>query len=441
MRLRIVIGIGVLLACAAWAMAQDLTPRPPAPTGTVVIRGATVHPVSGPPIENGAVAFTADRIVYVGEAARFDFARLPAGTVVIEGAGKRVYPGLFASSTVLGLTEISSVRATNDYAERGDFTPEVRANVAVNPDSTLIPVTRLGGVLMAGVFPSGGRVSGRVSVMRLEGWTWEDLTIDAEAGLAMSWPRMRTSHRWFDSGRPEERADAIAEGLRTLDGFFDAAEAYAQVTPAVERDERLEAMRPYVSGSDRSPIFIRADESDQIAAAVTWCAERGYRCVIVGGRDAEHCAEILKKFDVPVVLTGVHRFPRRADAAYDEAFHQPARLAALGIRFAIDTSDRDGNIRNLAHEAALARRHGLSHEETLRSITLTPAEIFGVEDRYGSLEVGKSPTMFVADGDILEVTTKVERVFIEGRDIPMRSKQTELRDKYIEKYRQLGLID
>jgi len=430
-----------MVVCAAWVAAQDLTPRPPAPTGTVVIRGATVHPVSGPPIANGAVAFTADRIVYVGEAARFDFARLAEGTVVIEAAGKHVYPGLFASSTVLGLTEISSVRATNDFAERGDFTPEVRANVAVNPDSTLIPVTRLGGVLMAGVFPSGGRVSGRISVLRLEGWTWEDLTIEADAGLAMSWPRMRTSHRWFDTGRPEERADAIAESLRTLNGFFDAARAYSEVAVPAERDERLEAMRPYVSGSDRRPLFIRADEADQITAAVTWCAERGHRCVIVGGRDAERCAEILKKFDVPIVLTGVHRFPRRADAAYDEAFGQPARLAALGLRFAIDTSDRDGNIRNLPHEAALARRHGLPHAQTLRAITLTPAEIFGVDGRYGSLEVGKSATLFVSDGDILEVTTRVERVFIDGRDIPMRSKQTELRDKYIEKYRQLGLID
>lgn len=433
------LAVVVMLACAAWVIAQDLTPRPPAPAGTIVLVGATIHPVSGPPIENGAVAFDATGISFVGQSAAFDRGDLPADTVVIDATGKHVYPGLFAAKTVLGLTEVSSVRATLDYAERGDFTPEVRANVAVNPDSTLIPVTRLGGVLMAGVIPSGGRVSGRLSVIRLEGWTWEDMTVEPDAGMAMSWPRTRMPQRLFDTGgRDRGGEDDVAEAMRTLEAFFDAAEAYAAVEPARERDERLEAMRPYVSGE--RPMFIGADDVEQIMDAVTWCAERGYRCVIVGGRDAERCADILKKYDVPVILTGVHRFPRRADAAYDEAFNQPARLAALGVRFAIDTSDRDGNIRNLPFEAALARRHGLSETETLRAISLTPAEIFGVAERYGSLEAGKSATLIVTDGDVLEPSSRVERVYIDSREVPMRSKQTDLRDKYIEKYRQLGLI-
>jgi imidazolonepropionase-like amidohydrolase len=433
-----------VLALAIHALAQDLTPRPPAQARAVVITGATVYPIDAEPIEDGVVVMDGGRITHVGPAGSLRTVAVPRDAERIDATGKRVYPGLFAAGTILGLTEVSSVRATRDYDETGPMTPEVRANVAINPDSTLVPVTRLGGVLLAGVSPTGGRVPGRLSVIRLDGWTWEDMTVDDAAGLALTWQRTRPIQRWFPEEPTEAEAERIEESRRALDAFFDAAEAYGSMPDPPERDERFEAMRPFVapaSEAERRPIHVRANDVDQITEAVTWCAERGYDAVIVGGRDAELCADLLLEYDVPVVLQGVHRYPKRADSGYDEAFNQPARLAAMGIRFAMSSSDRDGNLRNLPHEAALARRHGLSEADTLRAITLTPAEIHGVADRYGSLEPGKSATLFICDGDVLEVTSRVERLFIDGRELPMRSKQTDLLDKYVEKYRQLGLID
>lgn len=425
------------------ASAQDLTVSPGPEPNPVVITGATIHTAVSDPLEDGVLVFQDGRITHVGPSSSLASLSLPASVRTIDADGMHVYPGLIASNTVLGLTEISSVRATQDSRELNSFSPEVRANVAVNPDSTLIPVTRINGVLAAGVFPSGGRVPGRLSVMQLDGWTWEDMTLEADAGLVMSWPQMRPRQSWFAPPQSDQQR-RIDEALHEIDAVFDAAEAYAQLTNPTDTDIRFEAMKPYLTATpaqDRKPIYISADDIDQITAAVTWCQSRGYKCVIVGGRDAEYCADILTATNTPVILSGVHRFPRRADASYEEAFNQPARLAELGITFAIDTSDRDGNARNLPYEAALARRHGLSSLNTLRALTITPAQILGVDDKIGSLEQGKHATLFIADGDIFEVTSRVTHVFIAGRDIPMQSKQTDLRDKYVEKYKQLGVIE
>jgi imidazolonepropionase-like amidohydrolase len=441
-----------LLTMRPVALAQDLTPQAAPPTGPVLLLGGTVFPVSSPPIENGAVLIERGAITSVGPASSFDRADRSGDTTIIDTTGKHIYPGLIATTSQIGLIETSAVRATRDENETGAFTPEVRAAVAVNPDSTLIPVTRMGGVLLTGVTPRGGRVAGMASSMRLTGWTWDDMTIDDDAALVVRWPRVRPVQRWYVIDTPQDQWRDIEENLGEIDAFFDAAESYAAKRAAAEEageheridvDIRLEAMRPFVAGpaNTRKPMFIGANDVDQIVDAVTWANERSYNAVIIGGRDAELCAELLRSYQVPVVLNGVHRFPKRADSSYAEAFNQPARLAELGVRFAINSSDRTGNVRNLPHEAALARRHGLSESATLRAITLTPAEVLGVDDRYGSLDAGKSATIIVADGDIFEVTTSVEHAWIDGKRIPMESKQTELRDKYRAKYRELGLLD
>ncbi len=443
----------VLAAAACFgshAIGQDLIPTAPEQTGGVILVGGTVHTVSGETIENGAVGFRGGKITLLAGASIMQTIQLTDDTEIVDVEGKHIYPGLFAADTRLGLTETSSVRATNDSNEIGSYTPEVRANVAINPDSTLIPVTRLNGVLLAGVTPTGGRIPGRASVIRLTGWTWEDMTIRADAGLVVNWPGVRPGFGAF-SGTDKDDNARIAERLAEITLLFDSAEAYLAAKEADASrpgDMRLGAMEHYLGsarpGSGDEPtrrLLIDAEDYDQIVSAVSFAAARGIPAAIVGGRDAALCAGLLREHDIPVIVGGTHRFPKRADSSHDHAYTLPARLHEAGVRFCITGAERDGNVRNLAYEAAMAARFGLDEDEALRAITLSPAEILGVSDEYGSIERGKSATLIVTDGDVLEVTTNIERAYIDGRAIEMKSKQTDLRDKYLEKYRQLGIIE
>lgn len=443
----------VLAAAACFgphAIGQDLIPTAPEQTGGVILVGGTVHTVSGETIENGAVGFRGGKITLLAGASIMQTIQLTDDTEIVDVEGKHIYPGLFAADTRLGLTETSSVRATNDSNEIGSYTPEVRANVAINPDSTLIPVTRLNGVLLAGVTPTGGRIPGRASVIRLTGWTWEDMTIRADAGLVVNWPGVRPGFGAF-SGTDKDDNARIAERLAEITLLFDSAEAYLAAKEADASrpgDMRLGAMEHYLGsarpGSGDEPtrrLLIDAEDYDQIVSAVSFAAARGIPAAIVGGRDAAMCAGLLREHDIPVIVGGTHRFPKRADSPHDHAYTLPARLHEAGVRFCITGAERDGNVRNLAYEAAMAARFGLDEDEALRAITLSPAEILGVSDEYGSIERGKSATLIVTDGDVLEVTTNIERAYIDGRAIEMKSKQTDLRDKYLEKYRQLGIIE
>lgn len=450
--------LGAALAAVAFssfATAQDLMPKAPEQDGTIHIVGATVHTIAGDVIESGVVTFKGGVLTRVsGGAGAFT---PPAGDEVIRAAGLHVYPGLIAPRTNLGHVEVEAVRATIDYDETGSYTPEVRAAAAVNPDSTLIPVSRATGILLAGVFPQGGRVPGRAAVVRLDGWTWEDMALDPYAGtgagedvsgLVIDWPVMRPVQSRFVRAASNVDEDRVMQQVKEIEIVFDTAEAYRDAKaadPDHPTDLRLEAMLSYMpSGTGdepAAPTFILADDLDEIMAAVTFATARGLRPVIVGGHDAPLCAEVLKTYDVPVIVRGAHRFPKRRDSAYDEAFSVAVRLHEAGVRFCIDTTDRTGNIRNLPFEAAVAARHGLPVAECVRAITLSPAEILEIDRDYGSLEVDKSATLIVTSGNPLEITTDVLMAFIDGRRIDLGSKQTYLLDKYAEKYRQLGILD
>jgi len=433
------------IACCAiigaGAGAQDLVPSAPPQTGGVMLTGGTVHTVSGETIENGVVGFRDGKITLVADVEIMRRIQLSPDTQIIDVSGQHVYPGLFAARTQLGLTETSAVRSTNDANELGSFNPEVHAEVAINPDSTLIPVARLNGVMLAGVMPSGGRISGRAAVVRLDGWTWEDMTVRSDAAMLINWPGVRANPGLWRSSPESSATKRVASALDGIRDFFDSAVAY-NADQSLPADLRLRAMRPYLGGddSDGGLLLIAADDYDQIVSAVSFAAERGIRAAILGGRDAPLCAGLLIEHDVPVIIGGVYRFPKRADSPHDDAFTLAARLSEAGVRFCISGADRDGNVRNLAYEAAMAARFGLDPVEAVRAITLSPAEILGVDTDYGSIERGKSATLIVTTGDVLEVTSNITRAFIDGRAIELRSKQTELRDKYVEKYRQLGII-
>ncbi len=438
MRKALTAALAVLTTAAA---AQDLTVTAPAQDHPVFLIGATVHTGTGRVIENGLVSFSEGRIGMIGRADDImPRIRLTHDTEVIDLTGKHVFAGMVGAVTLLGLDEINAVRAMRDFDEVGDATPEVRAFVSVNPDSTLIPVARANGVLTAGVFPAGGLIPGRASVIALEGWTNEDMALSRDAGVVINWPAMRP--RTGRSGRARDSEDRSAERVRALDDWFDQAAAYKALRdaePSTPADLRLEALTTVLPGEHQNPVFIHADDYDQITAAVNWAASRSLRPVIIGGRDAVLCADLLKAHDAAVIVQGVHRFPKRADSAYDEAFTLPARLEAAGVRWCLASGAETGHERNLPDNAAMAVAYGLPLEAALRAVTAAPAAILGLGDELGTIEQGKRATLIVTDGHALEVTTVVERAFIDGRAIDLSNKQTHLRDKYREKYRQLGV--
>jgi hypothetical protein len=250
---------------------------------------------------------------------------------------------------------------------------------------------------------------------------------------------------WMETPETDQQ-DASRKALAALDEAFKTAAAYdaaKSADPSLPTDLRWEAMRrvfehhdPRADFAPPLPVFIAAGDAEQITAAVTWAVERQLRPVIVGGRDAEQCADLLKRHGVPVIITGTHAFPKRADSPYDDAYTLPARLAAAGVRFCIASADRTAHERNLPYNASLAVAYGLDPDAALKSVTLWPAQILGVASELGSLEVGKAATFFLASGDPLDVTTTITGAYIDGREIDLSNKQSKLAEKYREKYRQ-----
>ncbi|MBL8516424.1 MAG: amidohydrolase family protein [Betaproteobacteria bacterium] len=418
---------------------------PPKQTRPLLIAGATLHTISGIAIPDGRMLIDKGRIAAIGTAASMPDA---AGVEVLNLKGKHVYPGLIAANTAMGLAEVSAVRATVDLTETGPLNPNVRALVAVNADSELIPVARANGVLAALSVPragAAGLIGGTSAVIQLDGWTWEDMAIEREAGLHVFLPSMRSpaaQNPQLSPQRIEDMQRTMQARLRTLDEAFESAAAYAKALSAgesVERDERWESMRPVFTGARK--VFVHADDIAQLRHALGFAERFALKIVIVGGADAPLIAPLLKAKDVPVIIAGVHRLPLRRNDPPETPFFVAAKLHAAGVKVVIARTGGAGDAareRSLPFEAGTAVAHGLPRADALRAITLSAAEVLGVADKLGSLDPGKLANFFVTDGDPLEIRTNVERVFIQGRELPMTDKQTRLRDKYEERYRQLG---
>lgn len=437
------------------SFSQDLTVKAPPQDLPVLIRHATAHPVSGPEIADSVIWLADGKIKGVFSAA--DFAGMEKtmswkspGPVEIDATGKHVYPGMIAAYTQLGLDEIAMVQATLDYNELGEIVPEVRAIAAVNPDSTVLPVTRSNGVLAAGVFPKGGLIPGQPAVIQLEGWTWEDMAIEQSIGLAVEWPNVRPVSSWWMRTSEAEQKKQARKSIDAIEGAFASALSYWEARssdPRTPNDLRWDAMRGVLNvqpakgmmGLTRQwPVFIVANDYDQIVSAVTWAATMKLRVVIVGGMDAPLCAELLKKNNVSVIVAGTQRFPKRDDSDYNQSFALPAKLKAAGIPFCIASGEETPHERNTPYAAGMATAHGLSQEDAIRSVTLSAAEILGVSGRLGSLETEKDATLIITTGSPIEVTTQITDAFISGKRIDLSNKQTKLYEKYRERYRQMG---
>jgi imidazolonepropionase-like amidohydrolase len=392
-----------------------------APVAPVAIVGATVHTLEGPAIADGVVVFAGGRITAVGGPGT----PVPAAATVIRGDGRHLWPGIIHTNTVLGISEIDSVPGTVDVAETGDTNADADVTLAMNAASRHFAVARSGGITHGVVVPGGGTVAGTTALVRTDGWTWEEMTAVRGHSLVVRFPEPPPPQYQVFLGPPKnlaERNKEIDDRIRFVDRLLDSAEAYGRAAAHAAAtggrfsfDPQLDALQPVIRGE--RPVWAMAREKYAIEAAVLWAKKRGLRLVIADGRDAYLVTDLLAREQVPVVLINVVGEPPRADDPFDTLYALPAQLEAAGVTFAIASGTRAGGSANARHAtlfAGLAAGRGLDREAAYRAVTLYPARILGLDDVLGSIAPGKSASLVLTDGDLLEATTTVEQVWIDG---------------------------
>ena len=408
-----------------------------APSGaeTLAFTGGTIHPASGPEIANGVVVVRDGKIEAVGAGVP-----VPAGATVVSIAGKHLYPGLVSAYSVLGLTEIGSVLGSTDWQETGSTNPNIRAEVAINPESDLIPVTRINGVTTVHVVPRGGSLNGTSAMVHLDGWTHEDMTVQSGVALLVQWPNLTPSRAWWETRSDEDQAKERDANLKAITDAFEDARAYWKARDAMgtrgiprhDGDAKWDAMRKALKGE--IPVVFTAGALNQIRSVLRFIDDQKLpKVVLVSGGDAALVADELKRRNIAVVCSDVLAVPARRHEPYDARFTAPLRLREAGLAWCIADgggADDAANGRNLPYHAAMAAAFGLPRDEALRSVTLYPAQILGVADRIGSIEPGKLADLVVTNGDLLEITTQVEQVWINGKATSMETRQTRLFKKY-----------
>ena len=419
------------------AVAQP-TPAPAQSVPTLIV-GVKAHLGTGDVIDPAAIGFRNGRIDFVGRASEVDRSRYAQ---VIEAPGSHAYPGFIAPNTTLGLQEIEAVRASVDAYEVGTFRPNVRSVIAYNTESEVIPTVRTNGVLLGQPTPRGGVISGSSGVVHFDAWNWEDAAIRMVDGVHLNWPTVM--HRHYDAGTLEvRRAKNYDQQRREITTFFEEVAAYMKAHPrpvaeasATPRDIRLEAMRGVLKGE--TALYVHADDARALTEVVHFKrALELPRVVIVGGAESHRVADMLRDNNIAVMLRRVHSLPYHEDDDVDLPFKLPKLLQDEGVLFCLQNEGPHEfmGTRNLPFYAGTACAYGLTYEQAVRSVSLNAARILGIDDRYGSLEAGKSATLFLSTGDALDMRTNhVTHAFIDGRAIDLNNRQLELYRKYQAKY-------
>lgn len=434
--------LALLLGCSARIAAQQIgnpttqggvTP----PRGIYVIRNARIVTVSGPEIENGTIVIRDGKIAAVGTNVG-----VPSGAQVVEGRGLSVYPGMIDAATSLGLTEVGQgAPGTVDTSEVGEMNPNAKAIIAVNPHSAHLAVTRVDGVTTAVTLPAGGLISGQAAIINLAGTTPLEMAVVSYAALVINYPRVGNRAGDFGGGQQQENlSETLATSARQIEQvrkMLKDAEAYGRAQDAYAKDKTLprpdqnvvlEALVPYMRG-ERLVIF-RADRESEMRGAIRLAEELKLKPVILGGDEAWRIAGFLKEKNVPVILTGILDLPTREDDFYDALYENAAKLQQAGVRFCISSGDNGPGVRDLPYYAGMAAAFGLPRADALKAVTLYPAQIMNVGDRLGSIEVGKMANLVVTDGDLLETRTAIRHLFIDGREVKLDSRHTDLYDAF-----------
>jgi imidazolonepropionase-like amidohydrolase len=416
-----------------------------APNDSFLLRGITVHPVSRSEIANGSVLVIDGRIAEVGEKIA-----APKGIKVIDGKGLHVYPGMIDSATELGLSEISGVRETVDTDEIGEFNPQLRAEVAVNPSSEHIPVTRANGITTVITLPSGagnseeggGRranasvITGQAALIHLDGWTWEEMEVRKTAAMEMLFPTISSGARPGGGRLPRatfaESKRAYDEKIRGLNEFFEQARRYRHAPLATasgfKPDLKCEAMSPVLDG--KVPLMVIAQREREIRGALEFADRQKVKMVLAAPRKLGDLASQLKAKEIPVIVGPTLELPLEEDDPYDSAFTLPGELFKAGVKFAFGSFGNQFS-RNLPYQAAAAVAFGLPYDQALRAVTQNAADIWGVGDQLGSIDKGKWADLMVTDGDPLEAKTQIKQLFIKGQQVDLSTRHTRLYEKYL----------
>ena len=346
-----------------------------------------------------------------------------------------VYPAFIATNTTLGITEISAVRATNDYRETGTFKPHVRSLIAYNAESVIIPTIRSNGVLLAQIAPQGGRITGSSSVMKLDGWNWEDAVLKADDGIHLNWPRYFVQTGWWAEPGDIKKTEEYDMQCQEMEDYFVKSKSFYESKSTVN-DLPMMAMQGLFSGEKR--LYIHANLQREMTDAILFAKKMGVKhMAIVGAQEAHKMAAFLKENNIPVILDRIHRLPATESTGVDVPYKQASILHKAGVKFAFCyQGDMEAmGQRNLPFSAGTAVAHGLPYEEAVKALTLNTAEILGIDEHTGQIKAGMDATFFISKGDALDMMgNEVKHAFIKGQAIDLDNKQKVLNRKYRKKY-------
>jgi len=437
--------IAVLLLLTGFVQAQETVYPARDYKGHLYITNGTVHVGNGEVLQNATIEINDGKIVKIGTGGS-----TPSGDKVIDAKGKQVYPGLILSSTDIGLKEIANgVRGSNDYSELGEFNPSIRSITAYNTDSKFINVLKANGILLASITPEGGVISGSSTVVQLDAWNWEDAAYKMDAGIHLNMPSFiaRGGRRGgggggFPGGVPggrgagaggEDPLKAAFDRVDEIKAFLREAKAYNAESVHKSTNLKLEAVKGLFDKKQK--LFVHGDQVKQMLIAIDFAKEFGCDVVIIGGSESYQIADLLKQNNIAVILGPEHSLPAMEDDDVDQPYKTPAALQKAGVLFALNDTHDESRYRNLSFNAGTAATYGLTKEQALQAITLNAAKILGVDNRTGSLEVGKDANIVICDGDILDMkSSNVSAAFIQGRQVSLDNKQKELYERYKYKY-------
>ncbi|WP_340199152.1 amidohydrolase family protein [Ascidiimonas sp. W6] len=402
-------------------------------TESILIEGATIHIGNGEVINNGAVGFKDGKITYVGKASNANTSNY---LKIVEASGKHIYPGFIGMNTTLGLVEIDAVRATDDDGEIGGIIPHVRSQIAYNAESKVVESVRPNGILLAQVAPRGGRISGTSSIMQLDAWNWEDATLKKDDAIHMNWPdTFKRGRRWMGEDPALKPNKNYPKEVQEVKNFITQAKAYL-LGEKKPKNLPFESVAGLFDGTQK--LFIKANDTKQITEAVNFGIAFGIKnMVIVGGNEAHLVTDLLANNKVAVLLSRPHRLPNTDDDNVKHPFMLATLLEEAGILTGIEMSGQMErmNTRNLPFYAGTFAAYGLAKEKAVKLITGNAAQIAGIADRAGTLQVGKDATLFVSEGDALDMrTNQLLHAFIQGREISLETHQTKLWKRYSKKY-------